>query len=249
VTSAFATLDRLERGGRPPNEGFHTSLLGVIASAGFASGDRFVCGVWQRSPLGPIADLMWAAPDGRRRLVAGTAETAAFVSAVYGFDEVVVDPGFSGRIAAGRVVAVDAPLLGLRLRARAGRGWPIPLLGPPWVTRYLAAPVARRVMGVQTYGASPSGVREWYRARWYRRAGPRATRAARPARALRVQRAAAASLGRLGAAAAARSVGPDRAGAVLVVAGGKSSSSSLTDVATDDTARSNASALAREGWR
>ena len=168
MTSAFAALDRLERGGRPPDEGFHTSLLGVIASAGFASGDRFVCGVWQRSPLGPIADLMWAAPDGRRRLVAGTAETAAFVSAVYGFDEVVVDPGFSGRIAAGRVVAVDAPLLGLRLRARAGRGWPIPLLGPPWVTRYLAAPVARRVMGVQTYGASPSGVREWYRARWYR---------------------------------------------------------------------------------
>lgn len=127
-----------------------------------------MCGLWRASPLGPISDLMWAAPDGRRRLVAATDEAAAFVSAVYRFDEVVVDPRFSARIGAARVVAVDAPLAGLRVRARAGRGVPIPLVGPPWVTRSLAGPVARRLLGVETYGVSPTGVREWYRARWYR---------------------------------------------------------------------------------
>jgi hypothetical protein len=111
---------------------------------------------------------MWATPDDRRLLVAATEPTAAFVSAVYGFDEVVADRGLSARLAAGRVVAVDSPLLGLRLRARAGHGWPIPVPGPPWVTRYVVAPVARRLLGVETYGVSPTGVREWYRARWYR---------------------------------------------------------------------------------
>jgi hypothetical protein len=154
-------------GHEEPHTGWYP-LVGVITSAGFESGDRFVCGVWRTSPLGPIADLMWARPDGRRRLVAASEGTAAFVSSVYGFDEVVVDPRFSARLAAARVVAVDSPLLGLRLRARPGRAVPIPLVGPPWVTRYLAGPVARRLLGVETYGVSPTGVQEWYRARWYR---------------------------------------------------------------------------------
>ena len=35
---------------------------------------------------------MWARPDGRRLLLAGTQEAAGYVSAAYGFDEVVVGP-------------------------------------------------------------------------------------------------------------------------------------------------------------
>ncbi len=109
---------------------------------------------------------MWANPDGRRRLVAGSESAAAFVSAVYRFDEVVVDDGFSAAVT-GRRLAIEAPGLGLRLGARCGMGWPIPP-APARVTRYVADPVARRVLGVRTYGVSPTGVREWYRARWYR---------------------------------------------------------------------------------
>jgi hypothetical protein len=119
------------------------------------------------SPLGAIADLMWATPGGLRRLVAPSQEVAAFVSAVYGFDEVVVDAGFSAGLV-GRILTVEAPALGLRLRARAGRGWPLPFWGPAWLTRFVAGPLARRALGVRTYGVSPGGVREWYRARWYR---------------------------------------------------------------------------------
>jgi hypothetical protein len=114
-----------------------------------------------------MADLMWAGPDARRRLVTGTAQAAAFVSSVYDFDQIDVVPGFSARLDE-RTLRVEAPELGLVFRARAGRGWPVPLPGPAWVTRRLAGPVARRLLGVRTYGISPTGVREWYRARWYR---------------------------------------------------------------------------------
>ena len=124
-----------------------------------------MCGTWDASPLGPITDLMWATPDGRRRLVAPTEEVAAFVSAVYRFDEVVVTP-LSATVHDRRLVAA-APALGLSLEVRAGRGWPLPP-APAWVARYLAGPLAWRLLRVRTYGVTPTGVREWYRARWYR---------------------------------------------------------------------------------
>jgi hypothetical protein len=140
-------------------------LRGVIASSGFASGDRVVVGHWTRGPLGPMTDLMWAAPDGRRTLVAPSDAAAAFITSVYAFDEVeVVDV---------RVEVGDRRLLlqaGARLvELTAGRGIRIPVPRPAWVTRFVEAPLARALMGVRTYGTSPSGVREWYRADAYRR--------------------------------------------------------------------------------
>lgn len=67
-------------------------MEGIIAAAGFASGDRVVVGHWAAGPLGPMADVMWAAPDGTRTLFAPTEAVATFVTAVYDFDEVVVGP-------------------------------------------------------------------------------------------------------------------------------------------------------------
>ncbi|MFN2503037.1 MAG: hypothetical protein ABR540_02190 [Acidimicrobiales bacterium] len=113
-----------------------------------------------------MADVMWATPDGRRRLVAPTEEVARFVFSVYRFDEVVVTP--LSAVVDGRSLVVSAPELELELTARAGRGWAVPLPGAPWLTRHVAGPVARRLMGVRTYGVTNTGVREWYRARWYR---------------------------------------------------------------------------------
>ena len=108
---------------------------------------------------------MWATPDGRRRLVAPSQAMADFVSAVYRFDDVLVTP--LSAVVAGRSLVLTAPELRLELQARAGRGWPLPP-APAWVTRYLAGPLAWRLLGVRTYGVTPTGVREWYRARWYR---------------------------------------------------------------------------------
>ena len=112
---------------------------------------------------------MWATPAGERWLVAARQEVADFVSSVYDFDRVVV---CALRVASDdpRRLHVEAPDLGLDIHLEAGRGWPIPAprRRPRWVTRYVEAPVARRLLHVEAYGVSPSGWREWYQASRYR---------------------------------------------------------------------------------
>ncbi|HYX44358.1 MAG TPA: hypothetical protein VE760_04890 [Acidimicrobiales bacterium] len=118
---------------------------------------------------------MWATADDERRLVAPTPEVAAFVSAVYRFDRTEVTPleaelGVQAT-QAGRDewrLAVSVPELALELALQAGAGWRIPFFRPPWFTRWVEAPVARRLLGVRAYGVSPTGVAEWYRADAYR---------------------------------------------------------------------------------
>ena len=114
-----------------------------------------------------MRDVMWARPDGERVLLVDRPEAGRFISAVYGFDRVeVVEIGGwlhqrSLRLSAG----------GVLLELRAGPGWRLPFarLRVPAVTRWIEGPIARAVMGVRTYGRSPSsGVREWYRADEYR---------------------------------------------------------------------------------
>ncbi|MGH9264592.1 MAG: hypothetical protein ACRD1D_07865 [Acidimicrobiales bacterium] len=119
-------------------------------------------GTWQASPVGRLDDLMWARPDGRRLLVAATHEGADYVSGVYGFDEVVVGP-LRVRLA-GRSLDLFAPGLGLELHLTAGWAVSLPSPRPPWFTRWVEGPIARLLLGVHTYGVSPSGVQEWYRA-------------------------------------------------------------------------------------
>ena len=141
-------------------------MAGLIAGAGFASGDRVVVGCWASSPIGPFGDVMWAAPDGRRTLWAPSATVAEFVGAVYRFDHVEV----GGLEVQGTIAGLTAstPAWSLRVDA-APRGFRIPFRRPAWMTRFVEAPVARAWMGVRPYGVSPTGVREWYRADAWRR--------------------------------------------------------------------------------
>lgn len=140
-------------------------LTGVIAAAGFASGDRVVIGHWTSSPVGPMTDVMWAAPDGDRVLFAPSRRAADFITAVYTFDRVEVEEV----VAAGGATGLDVSFADREVHLRTGRGWRIPFHRPPWATRLVEAPVARALLGVRTYGVSPSGVREWYRADGWRR--------------------------------------------------------------------------------
>ena len=141
-------------------------LDGVIASAGFASGDRFVCGLWRASPVGVLHDVMWARPSGERILLVASEAGRDFVTSVYEFDGVevveftVADVGPS---------AVDLRAGEIRIVLSGGRSVPIPGPRPLWVTRWIEGPIARTTMGVRTYGVSPTGVQEWYRARSFRR--------------------------------------------------------------------------------
>lgn len=143
-------------------------LEGVIGAAGFASGDRVVVGHWSRCPGGPLSDVMWASPSGHRTLYAPTPAGAAFVTSVYDFDEVVVDPGLVV-VGDGRALDVTLPSISASVVLTAGPGWRIPpSRRPAWVTRRVEAPVARALMGVETHGVSPTGVEEWYQATAWR---------------------------------------------------------------------------------
>src|SRR4051794_34063640 len=94
-------------------------MSGTISSSGFDSGDRFVVGTWATSPVGPTTDVMWARPDGRRVLLAPDDRTAAFVGAVYGFDETQIVPFETvGSVSPSELHLTAGPL---RLRLNAGR--------------------------------------------------------------------------------------------------------------------------------
>ncbi len=143
-------------------------LDGVIGAAGFASGDRVVVGHWSRSPVGPLSDVMWASPSGVRTLYVGSAAGAAFITSIYAFDQVTVDPAMTVR-GDGRSLDVALPTLDAVVTLAAGPGWPIvPPRRPAWLTRWVEAPLARTLMGVETYGVSPTGVEEWYQATAWR---------------------------------------------------------------------------------
>lgn len=138
----------------------HMRMSGTISSSGFVSGDRFVVGQWERSPIGPTVDVMWARPDGTRTLLAPNELTARFVTSVYSFDEV-------------RVVEFDVMTEADHLRLRAGpvrldlRAGATVIRLPPrplWFTRWIERPIAQLMLGVRTWGTSPTGVQEWYQA-------------------------------------------------------------------------------------
>lgn len=148
-------------------------LEGTIAGCGFASGDRFVAGIWERGPLGAMNDVMWARPNGERILLAPNSEVAGFVGGVYEFDETRVVPFELIRsqpqalhLRAGPVeleLNAEGPrrLFAIRPKAlRRSRAWVRieDALMRPLVGRY----VLRGAEGVKGYGVSPSGVREWY---------------------------------------------------------------------------------------
>ncbi len=140
-------------------------LRGVIASAGFASGDRIVVGHWDDSPLGAFADVMWAQPDGTRVLLAPHQGAADFVTALYRFDRVEICPlSVAGD---GSWLEVGAADLEMQLKAGKGVRFPMPSR-PAWFTRWVEGPIAARLLGVHTYGETDRGVREWYRADTFR---------------------------------------------------------------------------------
>ncbi|GAB3665902.1 hypothetical protein GCM10027596_32620 [Nocardioides korecus] len=140
---------------------------GQIAGVGTTAGVRVVVGRWSDSPLGDFADVMLAEPDGTRRLLAPSAEVAAFVSATYRFDHVDVGP--VGVRSGEGWWDVEAP--GLELTFSVGRraplGWLLRLVphrlatSPTWAR--VTDPVARLLLrGVRTRGTAGAGRTETY---------------------------------------------------------------------------------------
>ncbi len=147
---------------------------GLIAAAGWASGEQVVVGLWRRSPLGPLVDVMWVRPDGERVLLAPREEVRAYVASLYRFERtevVAIRGGWSGR----HVTVTAGPLeLTLRPGRRDWRSWlfalrPLPLRrSPRWIAveDRLVAPLGGLLLGgvdgVRLAGRAPGGQREWY---------------------------------------------------------------------------------------
>ena len=155
-------------------------FVGCISAAAFGSGDAVVVGAWASSPLGRLVDVMWVRPDGRRMLLVPSEAAAAYISALYAFDEVrvvAVRGGWDGG-----ATAVEAGPLRVRIVAgpRNALSWlfalrpGLLLRRPGWVRveDAVARPVVGRLLGgaegVRAAGVAPGGQRECYGARDYR---------------------------------------------------------------------------------
>ena len=145
------------------------TLNGSITSAGFESGDQFVVGHWPNSPIGPFADVMWRSVDGSKTLIA-PAPAADYITDIYPFQRLIDSPvvvtDTVGRGGRGEIAVESAPLI---LRLEIGRlAIPFPPR-PRWITATVERRLAKLLLGVSTYGRSPTGVEEWYRTRSVRR--------------------------------------------------------------------------------
>ncbi|MGC4109942.1 MAG: hypothetical protein QM747_05860 [Nocardioides sp.] len=151
---------------RPPERlRFH----GTIAGLGTTSGVRVVVGSWTETPFGAFDDVMLAESDGTRRLLAPTAEVAAFLAMTYLFDDVAVMPirvrrdwSFV-RVVAGeldvRYLVGGRTPLGVALRAVPTR-----VAEASWWT-HVTDPVASTLMrGVHTRGRAGNERTETYSA-------------------------------------------------------------------------------------
>ena len=115
---------------------------------------------------------MWRDPDGNNRLIAGP-KAGDYVNAIYPFDEhigheVTVRLGSTSR-RTGTTMTVEAGAVSLvmtlgRLRV------PFPPR-PRLLTATVEQVLSQAIMGVRTYGSSPTGVEEWYRSRSLRLVG------------------------------------------------------------------------------
>lgn len=145
------------------------TLRGSITSVGFSSGHRFVIGHWPTSPIGPFADVMWRDPDDNQTLIA-TAEAADYITGIYPFERRVISPVSVADTVGGRgdnrfEVESDPLALSLEIGRLTA---PFPPR-PRWFTATVERWAARVLLGVNTYGRSPTGVEEWYRTMSVRR--------------------------------------------------------------------------------
>jgi hypothetical protein len=153
------------------SRGLHR-FSGLIAAGGATSGEQVVIGMWRRSPLGRVIDVMWVRPDGERILLAPSPAVAAYVAGLYTFERVevvAVRGGFDGQrvaVAAGPLrVTLDPGRRDLRSWLFAARPGPL-RRSPAWIeledrlVAPLGGPLLGGADGVRLAGRAPGGQRE-----------------------------------------------------------------------------------------
>lgn len=173
TAAAAGTTEGMEDASR------EVTLEGAICGLAFESGDRFVIGLWDSGPLGPMLDVMWAQADGTRVLLAPDEDAGAFVAGIYSFDRVETVPFALERRSGGFTLRAGPVALSADLGARRA----IFSLRPRFLRRSLTwvriedvllrRLVGRFVLGgaegVRAFGTTRTGARQWYRIDAYRR--------------------------------------------------------------------------------
>lgn len=142
-------------------EKLHDSLdifKGRITSSAFESGDRIVVGAWKESIFGEFTDIMWAKKDGTRVLIAPTQEIADYVTAMYSFDEVILEE-ISTSLSE-RSIKVSCNTMNLEFSWN--RGFPVPFKRSLLFIQTIELFFAKLVFSTRTYGITKDNRKEWY---------------------------------------------------------------------------------------
>ena len=142
-------------------EKLHDSLdifTGRITSSGFQTGDRIVVGAWKTSPFGNFTDIMWAKSDGTRVLIAPTQEIADYVTAMYSFDEILLEDVDS--IEDGRCLKVKCETM--ELDFQWNKGFKIPFKRSLLFIATVELFFAKLIFSTRTYGVTKNNRKEWY---------------------------------------------------------------------------------------
>jgi len=131
---------------------------GRITSSGFESGDRIVVGAWKESPFGEFTDIMWAKPDGTRVLIAPTQEIVDYVTAMYSFDEVLLEDIITTGEDRNQKVKSNT----MELDFSWNRGLPIPFKRSLLFISTVELFFAKLFFGTRTYGVTKNNRKEWY---------------------------------------------------------------------------------------
>ena len=142
-------------------EKIHDSLdifAGRITSSGFETGDRIVVGAWEASPFGEFTDIMWAKPDGTRGLIAPSQEIADYVTAMYSFDQVLLEDIVTTGKDRNQKVKSET----MELDFIWNRGLPIPFKRSLLFISTVELLFAKLFFGTRTYGITKNNRKEWY---------------------------------------------------------------------------------------
>ena len=131
---------------------------GRITSSAFESGDRIVVGAWKDSIFGEFTDIMWAKKDGTRVLIAPTQEIVDYVTAMYSFDEILLEEVTT--TLSDREIKISCKTMDLEFSWN--RGFPIPFRRSLLFIQTIELFFARLIFSTRTYGVTKDNRKEWY---------------------------------------------------------------------------------------
>ena len=131
---------------------------GRITSMGFSSGHRFVIGQWSSTPFGAFNDIMWVTPNQERILICDDEKIAAYISSMYTFEDVTIQPISIEQKPTGLHVQTNS----IDLSLKWNKGFTIPFRRSLFFIQNVETWFAKIFFNTKTYGITNNHRKEWY---------------------------------------------------------------------------------------